>query len=125
MKFHVINSTPFQNPKVFMGNNETKDALTLYLAEKAFEINKPLVTVTHIDVKSNIDGYNPSTKVSSQMEADTLMILHALELSAEGKIVHFLTQDTDVFVLVLRRYPLLSPMTAVITGTGEKQRTVF
>ena len=68
-----------------MGNNETKDALTLYLAEKALEIDKPLVTVTHIDVKSNIDGYNPSTKVSSQMEADTLMILHALELSAGGK----------------------------------------
>ena len=89
------------------------------------KFDKPLVTVTHLDVKSNIDGYNPSTKVSSQMEADTLMILHALELSAEGKIVHFLTQDTDVFVLVLRSYPLLSPMTAVITGTGEKQGTVF
>ena len=36
-KFYVVDSTPIQNPKVFMGNNETKDALTLYLAEKALE----------------------------------------------------------------------------------------
>ena len=71
-KFHVVDSTPIQKPKVFIGNNETNDALTLYLAEKALEIDKPLLTVTHIDVKSNIDGYNPSTKVCSQMEADNI-----------------------------------------------------
>ena len=27
-KFHVVDSTPFQNPKVFIGNNKTRDVLT-------------------------------------------------------------------------------------------------
>ena len=83
-----------------------------------------MVTVTRLDVERNIDGYCPSTNVSSQTEADTLMILHASELSADGRTVHFLTQDTDVVVLALRRYTLLGPGTAAITGTGEKRRKI-
>ena len=32
--FHIVDATPIQNLKVFLSNNETKDALTIYLAEK-------------------------------------------------------------------------------------------
>ena len=82
----------------------------------------PVVTVTRLGVKSNVDGYHPSTPVSSQAEADTLMILHAIELTSDNKSVHFLTQDTDVMILALRRYSLLGPNTALVMGTGVKRR---
>ena len=36
--------------------------------------------------------------MSTKIEADTLMILHANELFGEVKIVHFLIQDTDVLL---------------------------
>ena len=72
----------------------------------------PVVTVTQLGLKSNVDGYHPSTPVSSQAEADTLMILHAIELTSDNKSVHFLTQDTDVMIVALRRYSLLGPNTA-------------
>ena len=32
--FHIVDATPIQNSKVFLANNGTKDALTIYLAEK-------------------------------------------------------------------------------------------
>ena len=32
--FHIVDATPIQNSKIFLANNETKDALTIYLAEK-------------------------------------------------------------------------------------------
>ena len=85
----------------------------------------PVVTVTRLGVKSNVDGYHPSTPVSSQPEADTLMILHAIELTSDQKSVHFLTQDTDVMVLALRRYLSLGPNTALVMGTGDKRRTIM
>ena len=59
------------------------------MAEKPLEIDMPVVTVTWLGVKSNVDGYHPSTPVSSQAEADTLMILHAIELTSDNKSVHF------------------------------------
>ena len=123
--FLIVDSTPIQNPKSFLGNNATKDALTLYLADKTLEIDMPVVTVTRLEVKCNNKEYYPSTNVSSQPEADTLMILHALELSSVGKCVNFLTQDTDVLVLALRRYPLFDLSTAIVIGTGDKRRTVM
>ena len=81
----------------------------------------PVVTVTGLDVKTNVDGYHPSTKVGSQPEADTLMILHALVLSSIRKNYNFLTQDTNVVVLALRIYPLLGPNTVIVIGTGDKR----
>ena len=59
----------------------------------------------------------PSTKVSSQPEADTLMILHALELFSIRIFFHFLI---EVVVLALRRYPLPGPNTAIVIETGDK-----
>ena len=69
--------------------------------------------------------FEPTTRVSSQEEADTVMILHAIELGATGKTVHIMTQDTDVLVLALWRLPNLDPKVALIMGTGEYRRLVF
>ena len=72
-----------------------------------------MVTATRLHVNSNRND-NRKTNVSTQIEADTLMILHAAELSGEGKIVNFLTQDTDVLLLTLRLYELLGLYTAMM-----------
>ena len=72
-----------------------------------------MVTATRLHVNSNRND-NRKTNVSTQIEADTLMILHAAELSGEGKIVNFLTQDTDLLLITLRLYELLGPYTAMM-----------
>jgi hypothetical protein len=58
-------------------------------------------------------------------EADTLIILHAAEISASGKNVHIMTQDTDVMVLALCRFPVLGPQVDMLMGTGDHRRKVL
>ena len=48
-----------------------------------------------------MNNVQPSTGVSSQEEANTLIVLHAVEISKAGKNVYIMTQDTDVMVLAL------------------------
>ena len=48
--FHVADATPIQNAKTFLASNTTKDALTLYLAEKVLLLKKTIVTVTRLHV---------------------------------------------------------------------------
>ena len=81
----VVDTTPISDPKLFLANSETKDSLTLYLAEKVLRIDATIVAVTRLDVKTNAEDNKPTTSVSSQEEADTLIILHAAEVSAAGK----------------------------------------
>ena len=82
----VVDATPISDPKLFLANNETKDSLTLYLAEKVLRIDATIVAVTQLDVKTNAEDKKP-TGVSSQEEAYTLIILHAAKISAAGKHV--------------------------------------
>ena len=62
---------------------------------------------------------------STQEEADTLMIHHAVEDASNGMNVHIYSQDTDVLLLALRRTPLLGDCSAAIMGTSERRRKVF
>ena len=62
---------------------------------------------------------------SNQEEADTKMILHALDATANGATqlqIHSL--DTDVFVLALRRYLELCENTLFVTGRGQHHRII-
>jgi hypothetical protein len=117
-RFHVVDTTPIDDSKVFLSNNSTKDSLTMYLAEKVLQLQIPMVTVTRLDVKSNMAHVQPSTGVSVHEEADTLIILHAAEISASGKNVHMMTQDTDVMGLAIRRLQVLGHQIAMIMCTG-------
>ena len=65
-----------------------------------------------------------TTPVSTQEEADTLLILHALELATSGFAINIYSHDTDVFLLALRRVAELGGDVSVITGTGERRKTV-
>ena len=65
------------------------------------------------------------TGVSTQEEADTLVIHHAVEVASNGMNVHIYPQDMDVLFLALRRTPLLGDCSAAIMGTTERRRNVF
>ena len=68
----------------------------------------------------------PSTGISSHEEADTIMMIHVLEIVQTKKVnvVYFYTQDTNWWVLILRRLPVLGLLSAIVTGTSINRRTV-
>ena len=59
------------------------------------------------------------TGVSTQTDAGTLMIHHAVEVASNGMNVHIYPHDTDVLFVALRRTPLLVDRSAAIIGTSE------
>ena len=62
---------------------------------------------------------------SSQEEADTKIILHAVD--AASRVATEITNnspDTDVFVLSLRKYPQLCSNAQFVTGTGERHQVI-
>ena len=85
-----------------------------------------MVAVTRLDVKTNAEDNKPTTGVSTQEEWDKLIILHAAEISAAGKHVHIMSQDTDVLVLALRRFSVgnLDSNTTMVMGTHDKRRKI-
>lgn len=62
--------------------------------------------------------------VSTQEEADTLLILHAMDSHRAGFTVHIYSQDTYVLLLALRRVPELGSKAAMLMGTHEKRRLI-
>ena len=122
----VEESTCIKDKGTFLASNDTKDSLTLYLAQKLIDrsTTEKLVTVTSSDVMTNSDCH-VCTRVSTHEEADTLMILHAVEVAKTGFIVHLYSADTDVLLLALRRVSQLGTDPAVIMGTGERRHRVM
>ena len=99
--------TPINDNKKILSSRNTEDALTIYLAERVITLCKTIVvTATR---KSNVTNSEqvPSTGISSHDEADTIMMIRALEIVQTKKenVVDFFTQDTDWWVLILRRLP--------------------
>lgn len=81
------------------------------------------MTVIKRDV--HVPECHPTTSVNTQEEADQLIVPHALEVVNEelGNEADFFTKDTDCWVLILIRLPLMWPNTRIITGTSAKQRS--
>jgi len=122
----VQDSTCIRDKGTFLASNDTKDSLTLYLAQKLIDMSTAgnLVTVTCSGVVTNSDC-PVSTGVSTHEEADTLMILHAVEVAETGLGVHLYCQNTAVLLLALRRVPQLGIEPAVIMGTRERRHKVM
>lgn len=122
----VEDSTRIKDQKSFLASNSTKDSLTIYLAQQLLGSTKikNLLTATRMSVMTNYESTStPGT--STQEEADTLMILHAVSASAEGYKIHIYSQDTDVLLLALRRVPQLGEGATMIMGTGEHRKEVL
>lgn len=127
VKSYVVeDSTQIKDQKSFLASNSTKASLTVYLAQKLIVSSniEKLMTATHASVQTNFE-VDSTQDASSQEEADTLMILHAVSASAAGYEVHIYSQDTDVLLLALRRAPQLGKGAAMIMGTGERRQKVM
>ena len=62
---------------------------------------------------------------SNQVEADTKIILHALDATTDGVTeLRIHSPDTDVLVLAIRRYPELCVNTSFVTGRGESHGVI-
>ena len=73
---------------------------------------------------ANYDCY-VATGVSTQEEADSIVILHAIEIASAAGTVHICMQDIDVLLLALRRVPQLGKNSTLVMGTAEHRRTVL
>ena len=123
--YQVSDTTTIKDAKSFLGSTTTKDSLILYLAQKLVDKSQVfIITATHKSVMSNRAG-DIIPGVSSQEEADTLMILHAVEAAKAGYTIHIYSQDTDVLLAALRRVPLLGEKAAMVMGTSDRCRLVM
>ena len=77
--------------------------------------------------ESNYEEFSEDLKIHSHEEADTLLVLHALDVSNCGRKVdslHIFSLDTDVFLLLVNRYSQLCPNTVFVTGRGLLRREI-
>ena len=117
----VDNSTPIVNESAFLSSSKTKDQLTIYVSDKDVRYCKhPIVNATQHDVKTNTTEQPPTIMVSTQEEADTLLIPHGIEVASTlGNELDLFTQDTDWLTLILRRLPQLGKNAGIVTGTSD------
>ena len=111
--------------KQLLSHSSTKDELTAYLAPEvlhhAADNGKCIVVAWRNKAETSHREVNLG---SSQEEADTKLLLHAVHATNEGaRSVRIYSPDTDVLVLAIRRYPNLAEDTCMVTGTGKKKRT--
>ena len=124
--YSVEHQTRITDKKMFLSSNKTKDSLTLYLAQQLIDNSKitNLMTATRRSVMTKYECHD-LPGVSTQEEADTLMIFHAVQVARTGYGVHIYSQDTDVLLLALRRVPLLGVNPVLLMGTGANRRNVY
>lgn len=113
--------------KRLLSHTKTKMDLTEYLAAKALHTsgqrNKSIVVAWASDCRST--QRDVTHLKSCQEEADTKIILHAVDAAAQGATeIHVFSPDTDVFILSLRRYPELCRDVYFVTGTGQRRRVI-
>ncbi|CAH3043013.1 unnamed protein product [Porites lobata] len=113
--------------KRLLAHVSTKDELTQYLASKTLEKGRQngLHVVVAWSSKCRATHKDMAYLDSDQEEADTKILLHAVDATASGaKSIKIFSPDTDVFVLALRRYPELCADTSFVTGRGQRHRNI-
>ena len=113
--------------KKLLSHNRTKDELAKYLAEQTLEYAEKNGARAVVAYGCECKGTkrDMSYLKSDQEEADTKIVLHALDATANGATeIRIHSPDTNVFVLALRRYPDLCQNTVFVTGKGDTYRTI-
>eukprot|EP00795_Rhopilema_esculentum_P000024 gene24-9622_t len=68
------------------------------------------------------DGRHPITHLkTSQEEADTILLLHAIGVASIGAAIHNLLQDTDILFLALKYQPMLEDEAVFKTKGGKRE----
>ena len=113
--------------KRLLAHVSTKDELTQYLAGKTLEKGRQngLQVVVAWSSKCRATHKDMAYLDSDQEEADTKILLHAVDATASGATsIKIFSPDTDVFVLALRRYLELCVDTSFVTGRGQRHRNI-
>ena len=116
ISYQVTDTTSIKSipMKKFLSHVKTKDRLCVFLSHKAHakyaDSSKVFVVSFRNNILSNRSGFEHLS--SSHEEADTKLILHAHCAAVNGvQTIDIHSPDTDVFILALRRLPLLAPNT--------------
>ena len=113
--------------KQFVASIKAKYSLTDYLANKILyhyqSHETEVIVFAQRGARSkhgDVDGLS-----STQEQADTLLILHALHAVRTGSDVQIMSSNTDVLLLALQIYPQLGHTPSFVTGVGVKKRKIF
>ena len=129
VSYHITDSTHIAKipMKRLLSHTKTKMEMTAYLARKVLERSEQegRNVVMAWSNECNATHRDVSRLGSCQEEADTKMILHAMDATMHGTIeINIFSPDTDVFILLLRRYPELCQNLNFITGIGQRHRVI-
>ena len=115
--------------KQLLAHIEIKQALTEYLAEYTMDSLKNLfqIAVTFLEQTiTNIPKFSPNLRNHDHEEADTLLVLDAIDVAKtnpfNGCVLD--SPDTDVFLLLLHYYEVLPPAVLFQTGRGDAERDI-
>ena len=114
--------------KKFLAHTKTERGLTVYLsgyvAESLEALHKKYCVVYETYCRSNILDMAPEMLEHDQEEADTIMILHAIDVSQRGPSSELCisSPDTDVFLLSIYYFPQIITKTFFRTGKGVNAR---
>ena len=111
--------------KKLLAHSKTKGELTTFLAKNVKDNANGRQVVVAWGTECEATHRDVRHLRSTQEEADTKIILHALDASAQGATQLFIySPDTDALVLALRRYPDLCSNFCFVTGTGSSRRVI-
>jgi len=115
------------NMKRLLSHPNTKMELTVYLAQKSMEYAVQNRRRFVVSWACQCEATHQRTEhlQSNQVEADTKLILHALDATANGaSTLEIHSPDTNVFVLSLRCHTDLCRNTYFATGTGQRRQRI-
>ena len=127
--YHITDSTHIAKGtlKTFISHTKTKAELTTFLAQKVMErgeaTGKKVVVAWATEFKATYKDV--SHLQSDREEADTKIILYALDATADGATeISIYSPDTDVLLLAIRRYQEMCPNTSFLTGSATTRPTI-
>ena len=132
VKYHISHGTNISNIplKQLLSHIETKKSLTIYLAQYAkAALNrqgfKYCVTYDQLSDTNMID-FTEELRSHDHEEADTLLLLHAIDVAQKDPFRECImfSPDTDVFLLLLHYYESLPQITTFRTGRGNDKRDI-
>jgi imidazole glycerol phosphate synthase subunit HisF len=108
--------------KKLLSHVNTKKEFAEYFAQKIIEMAQRMGRNAVVSWVCERKGTTRSMIYlkSDQEEADTKIILHALDVTTNGATeIKIHSPDTDVFILALRRFPRLCENTVFVTGKAN------
>ena len=131
--YHITDNTDITNVPLtkLLSHVSTKHELTVYLGNHLLRYSSTLESVTIIVAYQDqalCNTMNVEHLCSTQEEADTKLLLHAIDATCRGSTEMWIySPDTDVFILCIlciRRSQDLPESTFFLTGTGTNFRNI-